>query len=392
VATSRPAPDAHHSPTDDADPIRVLWLVKGFGPGGAERLLTLMARGRDRSRFQVRAAYLLPHKVALVPELEAEGVPVSCVGRSRLIDPRWLVTLRRSLVEEPVDVVHAHSPVAAVGARLVVRSLPRRRRPRMVTTDHSLWDGHVRSTRWVDAASWRLDDAHVAVSEAVHASLPPGLRSRAEVVLHGIDARQVQADGGDRAAVRAELGLDADALVVGTVANMRPVKGYPDLLEAARQVLAKLPDVRFVTIGQGPQEAEVRALHARIGLGNGVQLLGHRRDAVRVMGACDVFCLASHHEGLPVALMEALALGLPVVATGVGGITEVVTDGCEGLLVDPGRPGDLAAALIDVLTDGERREAMAARARQRGQALSVEPAVRRNEAIYEALRASSRRA
>jgi glycosyltransferase involved in cell wall biosynthesis len=386
VATSRPAPHAQSSPTDDTRPTRVLWLVKGLGPGGAERLLTLMAQRRDRSRFAVRAAYLLPHKVALVPDLEAEGVPVACLGRSRLVDPRWLLTLRRSLVQEPVDVVHAHSPVAAVGARLVVRSLPRRRRPRVVTTDHSLWDGHVRSTRWVDAATWRLDDGHVSVSRAVHASLPARLRSRAEIVLHGIDVEQVQADGRDRAAVRAELGLDADTLVVGTVANLRPVKGYPDLLEAARQVLAKLPEVRFVAVGQGPQEAEIRALHARIGLGQAMQLLGHRRDAVRIMGACDVFCLASRHEGLPVALMEALALGLPVVATAVGGVTEVVTDGREGVLVDPGRPDDLAAALIDVLTDGERREALAAAALRRGRSLSVDSAVRRNEEIYDELR------
>ena len=390
MATSRPAPDAHHSPpTAGPAPIRVLWLVKGLGPGGAERLLTLMARHRDRTRVDVRAAYLLPHKVALVAELEAEGVPVACVGRSRLVDPRWLARLRRSLVEDPVDVVHAHSPVAAIGARLVVRSLPRRRRPRLVTTDHSLWDGHVRSTRWADTATWRLDDAHVAVSRAVHASLPRGLRARTEVVLHGIDAAQVEADGRDREAVRAELGLDPDALVVGTVANLRPVKGYPDLLEAAAQVLRKLPDVRFVTIGQGPQAAAVHALHARLGLGDGVRLLGHRRDAVRVMGACDVFCLASHHEGLPVALMEALALGLPVVATGVGGVTEVVDSGREGLLVPPGRPDELAAALLEVLTDGERRQAMAAAARQRGRALSVESAIRRNEAIYEGLRARS---
>ncbi|HEX9766536.1 MAG TPA: glycosyltransferase, partial [Nitriliruptorales bacterium] len=145
MATSRPAPDAHLGPPTSApSPTRVLWLVKGLGPGGAERLLTLMARRRDRSRVAVRAAYLLPHKVALVPDLEAESLRVECVGRSRLMDLRWLATLRRSLVHDPVDVVHAHSPVAAVAARLVVRSLPRRKRPRMVTTDHSLWDGHVR--------------------------------------------------------------------------------------------------------------------------------------------------------------------------------------------------------------------------------------------------------
>jgi len=148
VATSRPAPAADRGqPSVGHRRLRVLWLVKGLGPGGAERLLTLSARHRDRDRFDVRVGYLLPHKVALVPEIEAEGVPVSCLGRRRSTDPRWLRALRRSLLADPVDVVHAHSPVAAVGARLVIRSLPDHLRPKMVTTDHSLWDGHRRSTR-----------------------------------------------------------------------------------------------------------------------------------------------------------------------------------------------------------------------------------------------------
>lgn len=366
--------------------MRVLWLVKGLGLGGAERLLVLSARRRDRSRVAVRAGYLLPHKVALVADLEATGLPVTCLGRAHLADPRWLRTLRRSLVAEPVDVVHAHSPLAAIGARLVVRSLPRRRRPRVVTTDHSLFDGHQAVTRWADAATGWLDDAHLSVSEAVKASLPARLRRRSLVVPHGIDVEQVRADGAHLEAVRAELGLAPDALVVGTVANLRPVKAYPDLLAAARLVLAERSDVRFVTVGQGPQEAEIRALHVELGLGDGVLLLGHRTDAVRVMGACDVFCLASHREGLPVALMEALALGLPVVATGVGGITEVVDDGVEGRLVPPGQPPALAAALLEVLGDDDRRGAMARAAARRGATLSIESAVRRTEALYEELR------
>ena len=143
--------------------------------------------------------------------------------------------------------------------------------------------------------------------------------------------------------------------------------------------------MRFIAVGQGPQEAEIRALHARLGLGDRLQLLGHRPDAVRVMGACDVFCLASHHEGLPVALMEALVLGLPVVATAVGGVTEVVDDEQEGLLVAPGRPGELATALVRMLTDAAGREAMASAAVTRGETLSIEAAVRRTEAVYAAL-------
>lgn len=373
-------------PRSGADrPIRVLWLVKGLGPGGAERLLVANGRRRDRERISVRAAYLLPHKVALVADLEAEGITVTCLGHREVLDPRWLATLRRMLVQDPVDIVHAHTPLMAVGARIAARSLPGRLRPRVVVTDHGVWDSYAVATRWADALTSPFDDARLTVSEAVRSSLPALIHRRAEAVLQGIEVEQVQAQRDHRPAVRAELGLGEDALVVGTVANLRPVKAHPDLLAAACEVVRRLPNVRFVIVGHGPSEAQVRALHAQLGLGDRVVLLGHRPDAVRVMAACDVFVLASLNEGLPLAVMEALALGLPVVATAVGGIPEVVENGREGLLVPPGRPWELAAALVTVLTDAERRRRMAEAAARRGAALSIDAAVRRTEAVYQAL-------
>ena len=387
-SVSARTPRSSPGPRPDADrPIRVLWLVKGLGPGGAEQLLVTSARRRDRHRVAVRVLYLLPDKVALVGDLEAEGVPVACLGQRDVLDPRWLAALRQSLVQDPVDIVHAHNPVMAVGARVVARSLPRRLRPLVVVTDHNVWHGYMPVSRWADGLTSRLDDARLTVSEAVLASLPPSIQSRSQVVLQGIEVEHVRAQRAERLAVRAELGVDQDTLVVGTVANLRAQKAYPDLLAAALRVVELLPDVRFVAVGQGPLEAEIRALHARLGLDDRFLLLGHRRDAVRVMAACDVFVLASLYEGLGVAIMEALALGLPVVATDVGGVPEVVEHGREGLLVPPGRPGELAAALIMLLTDAERRQRMAEAAARRGAGLSIDTAVRRTEAVYRDLAA-----
>jgi len=366
-------------------PIRVLWLTKGLGPGGAERLLVTAARRRDRERLEVRAAYLLPSKDALVAELEAEGVPVTCLGARGTVDTRWLASLRRSLLDDPVDIAHAHSPVAAVGARVAARSLPRRLRPRVVATDHNVWRSYVAATRWADALTSGLGDARMTVSAAVRDSLPAPIRRRSLVVLQGIEVEEVTVHAAQRDAVRLELGLEPHTLVVGTVANLRREKGYPDLLTAARDVLERLPRVRFVMVGQGPLEAEVHALHARLALGDRVRLLGHRPDAVRLLAACDLFALASIHEGLPVALMEALALGLPVVATTAGGVPEVVEHGREGLLVSPRRPMELADALVTLLTDDNRRRQMSAAAARRGAALSIDTAVRRTEAVYQAL-------
>jgi glycosyltransferase involved in cell wall biosynthesis len=255
----------------------------------------------------------------------------------------------------------------------------------MVTTDHSLWSGHGRLMRWADGVTCRADDAHLAVSEAVRASLPRRLRERTEVVLHGIDVEAVRKQRDSREEVRKELGVPADAVVVGTVANLRAIKGNAELFAAARRVLDAEPEVRFVTVGQGPQEEELRQLHDELGLGDGLLMLGHRTDAVRVMGSCDLFCLASHREGLPVALMEAMVLGLPVVATRVGGIPEVVEDGVEGSLVPPRDPAALADAVLDLVHDGDRRVRMGEAAAARGDGLSVDRAVRRTEGVYQEL-------
>jgi glycosyltransferase involved in cell wall biosynthesis len=363
----------------------VLWLTKGLGRGGAEWLLVTSARHLDRAAFDVRAVYLLPHKVALVDDLEAAGVPVTCLGRSLVYDPRWLATLRRLLIDDPVDVVHAHNPSIAVGTRLVVRSLPRRLRPRVVVTDHNVWHGYARPTRWAEALTGRPDDARITVSQAVLETVPARLLDRAQVVVQGIEVDQVTAQRERRAEVRAELGINPDTLVVGTVANLRPQKAYPDLLHASREVIDTLADVRFLAVGQGPQEQELRALHAKLGLGDRFQFLGYRADAVRLMAACDVFVLASHWEGLGVAVMEALALGLPVVGTSVGGIPEVVEHGREGLLVPPKQPPALAAALVQVLTDDEHRRQMALAAAKRGEECSIDDAVRRTATIYREL-------
>jgi len=206
-------------------------------------------------------------------------------------------------------------------------------------------------------------------------------------VVHGVDLAAVRAAAAHRTEVRAELGIDDADVVIGIVANFRAEKAYDTLLAAAVEAVAVAADrpLRFVAVGQGPLEADIRALHATSGLGDRFLLTGYRPDAVRVMAAFDVFTLTSRHEGLPVALMDALVLGLPVVATRVGGIPEAVTDGVEGLLVPVDDPVRLAAGYVELAADPERRAAMGAAARRRGDDFDVARSTARIEAIYREL-------
>ncbi|MGH9268763.1 MAG: glycosyltransferase [Acidimicrobiales bacterium] len=370
--------------------MRVLHLIKGLGLGGAERLLVALAQRRDRSAFEFDVAYLLRAKAALVPVLADAGVKVECLDAGIELDLRWAARLRHRLRHRPVDVVHCHSPYVAGIARLAVRTLAARHRPALVTTEHLPWSGYRVTTRWLNRATFAFDDASFAVSEQVRRSAPARLQGRVEVLVHGVDVAAIRARRVRRESARASLGAEDGEVLIGTIANYRAQKAYPDLLAAARLVADEGIPARFVAVGQGPLEAEVRRRRDELGLAGRFILTGPMEDPAVILAACDVFVLASHYEGYPVAVMEALAMGLPVVATRVGGVPDAVRDGVEGVLVEPGRPDQLAAALCRMATDPILRASCAARSEERGERFDLAPAAGRLAQAYLELTGRSR--
>jgi len=365
-------------------PIRVLWLTKGLGPGGAERLLVSFAALADRERFDLRAAYLLPWKDHLVGQLAGFGVPAVCLASRREIDLRWVHRLRELVRSERIDVVHIHSPMVAALARPALRALPRHDRPVVIGTEHNVWTSHHPVTRWANRLTLPLEAATVAVSDEVRASMPPRLARRAEVLIHGVDVEGITSRRGEREGARAELGVPTDQLLVATVANLRSNKDYPTMLAAAGELADAGEPVQFVSVGQGPLARQLEEHRDKLGLGARFSFLGYREDPIPVLLAADVFCLSSRFEGLPIALLEAMAAGLPVVATRVGGIPSVVTDGKEGRLVPAADPTALAAAVRE-LRDPGLRSRLAAAAHERARAFGMDRAVERQQELYESL-------
>ncbi len=359
----------------------MLWLIKGLGPGGAERLLVEMAARLDRDRFTCEAAYLVPWKDHLAAELEAAGVPVTCLELRRSFDPRWLLRLRRILRRGRFQIVHAHLPFAAIGARVVARSLGRRR-PAVISTDHNTWERYRPVTRSFNRWTFRWNDAAIAVSEEVARSMGADVRPRPEVIPNGVDAGRVRANACSRAEARAELGLPSDALVVGTVGGLTPKKGHVVLAEAARRVAARLPEVAFCFVGLKADPEPVHRAIAQAGVARWVHLAGYRPEAARLMPAFDVFCLPSLFEGMPVALLEAMALGLPSVVTSVGGVPEVVTDGQDALVGPPGDAVRLAEGIIALLVDARERARLGERARATAERFDLAAMVGRTEDVY----------
>jgi len=182
--------------------------------------------------------------------------------------------------------------------------------------------------------------------------------------------------------VRDELGVADDEVLALTVANLRSEKGYDVLLEAARLTVAAGAPVRFFSVGRGPLLADLERAADAGGLAGHLRFLGARTDTPRLMAGADLFVLPSHQEGLPVALMEAMSAGLPVVATTVGGVPDVITDGVEGLLVPPGRAELLAEAVQRLARDPALRTRLADASSQRSALFDVRGAARAIESLY----------
>lgn len=359
-------------------PLRVLWLIRGLGPGGAERLLVAHACAGSEG-FSYEVAYQVAGKDQLVGELEAAGVVVH-----RLAGPTWPLALRRLVAEREIDVVHSHSPVMAVGARLALRLLPGRRRPRLVYTEHNRWEAYRGPTRYANALTFGLDHVTWAVSEEARSSVAAPLRKRVRTIHHGVDAAAVRAAAGDRAEVRRGLGIGPEEPMVVQVANYRREKAHDVMVAAAKLLADQGHAVRILLVGQGPLQAEVEGLIAAQGLEDHLRVLGFRQDVAAVLAASDALVLSSDHEGLPVAIMEAFALGVPVVSTAVGGIPEAITDGVEGLLVPPRDPAALAAAIDRITTDGDLRRRLGQGSARRASAFDARTVTAGIEELYRA--------
>jgi glycosyltransferase involved in cell wall biosynthesis len=215
---------------------RVLWLAKGLGLGGAERLLTLTAARIDPTRFQVEVAYVLPWKDAFVAELEEAGVRTHCLGDDGGVRARWVARLRRLLRERRYDVVHTHSPVPAAAARLLTR-----RPTPVIHTEHNVWDRYRRPTYVANALTYGRNDAVIAVSDGVAESIrkpwwAPRRYPPVETLLHGVEPDSAPRGPEARAAARRELGIAEDTPVIGNVANLTPKKDHAGLIEAFEQV------------------------------------------------------------------------------------------------------------------------------------------------------------
>lgn len=364
-------------------PIRVLILIKGLGLGGAETLLLNAAPHFDRRRFHYTIGYLLPGKDALCDSLRKSGLDVRCFNITSGLSPLGFGRLWRHLRQERYDIVHMHLPIPGVYGRLAGRLAGV---PGLIYTEHNLWPRLRPISRLLNRLTFRLNHAAVAVSDEVRDSIRATSPSTVTIE-NGIDCGAIAVDPDARREVRHELDISEEEVVIVKVANLTAKKNHELLLAAFQSVLKQFPQSRLLLVGQFADRHEHLVSTARsLGILAKVTFVGPRSDVPRVLQAADIFAMSSRFEGLPIALLEAMAHGLPSVCTAVGGVPDVIRDGTDGYLVRPGDDRALADRLSLLCRDRDRRAQMGSAAANRIRSnFDISTMVRRVEAVYESV-------
>jgi glycosyltransferase involved in cell wall biosynthesis/CelD/BcsL family acetyltransferase involved in cellulose biosynthesis len=373
MLTSR-APTAERASGHPQEPAGVAFVITRLAAGGMERAVLDLISRLDRRHFRPLVCCIKPRRSdggdggpaarAFPPEVERalDGVPVYEGLSASKLDVRPLLRLTRILRRHRTKVVFAvggrdalfWGPLAGKVARV----------PVIVGALHSMRPGML---LWLNRLLLRRADAVVAVAEGLREYLVDKERipaGRVVVIHNGIEPRSFSApSNGD--ALRDALGLQPGAPLVGIVAGLRKVKNHDTFLQAAALVVREFPEARFLVVGDGPERERLERLRHELGLDEAVIFLGHRTDVPEIMSALEVFTLTSRSEAFPIAVLEAMAAGKPVVSTNVGAVGEAVVDGETGYLVQPGSVEALARAVCELLRNRERAKKMGSAGRSR---------------------------
>jgi glycosyltransferase involved in cell wall biosynthesis len=369
--------------------IRVLALGRDVGTcfGGAERVAFELVKRLDRQRFK---RYLCitharpPERRAIneseLLELEGSGVEVLRLERRSLLSTIAWARLYELLRRESIDILHAHMPRASVPGTVLGRLAGV---PVIVNHEHGWAFRGKPLRRFLDRNLLaRGGSVMLAVSECDRRRMIELERIPAErirVLPNGV--APATRNGSD---VRSEFGVSPETGLIGAVGRLYPQKGYDDLIRATALLKRDSPrPIHCVIVGHGPEEQSLQALIDDLDLADEVRLVGRRQDVPDVIGGLDVAVLSSRHEGSPLAVMEYMAEASPIVATAVGGVPEQIQDGVHGLLVKPGDPRELAAAIGRLLDDRRLawRLGQAAQERQRAK-FDLDVVVTRLEDLY----------
>jgi glycosyltransferase involved in cell wall biosynthesis len=347
--------------------VRVACLNSGADIGGGEKYMLALADHLDAAVYA--HSFVVPYRGAFLDELERRHLDVALVDLRRRVTPAGLLALARHFRRARPHLVHTAGARASFYGRVAARLAGV---PAVVSSVHTsiaayeVSPARKRLYLTLDRVTARLADRIICTSHAitrdvvVHHRVPA---TRVITIQNRPELGVVRPERG-REATRQALGVGPAARLLGVVARLTPQKGVDDLLRALARLGADGPPWACVVVGGGPCFDELTGLAGRLGLSGRVRFVGPRTDLGDLLAAFDVVVVPSVSEGLPYIVLESMAVGLPVVATAVGGIPEVLAHGVRGLLVPPRDPSALAAAVDALRRDPDRARGLGAAARR----------------------------
>jgi glycosyltransferase involved in cell wall biosynthesis len=371
--------------TNDDNRIRVTHIVPHLKQGGAEYAAVHLMTGLDPARFSASVIVLgTKSGSTLETTLDKSSVLVRYLGKKSGFYPRMFLRVSLALGKLQPAVIHTHVHVL----RYVLPHLLFSRPWVAVHTVHNLaeWEVEPRA-QWLQRLAFRSGVIPISVAREVAVSLHRRYQIEdGRVIPNCIPVRHYQLSLERREAWRRGAGIQASDIVFTCVALFREQKNHPRLLEAFRTGVGRNPSAKLLLVGKGPTELSARQLAESYGLGDQIRFLGMRDDVPEILGASDVFVLSSDYEGNPLAVMEAMAAGLPIVSTSVGGVPELVTDGRDGILVDPADEIGFKDSLQLLLDKPDVRKSMGlSAARTAGAKFDVRLMIQAYEALYQSL-------
>ena len=368
--------------------IRVAHLIHTMAYGGVETAVLNWLKTLDQSRFEVHLFCFANPGATETPFVEAAaagGFTVECVpwGRSKPVF-RAARVMAGHVRARGIDVLHCHNTYAQLVAVLTGRLT----RVKTITTLY-VWGAFGwkrRVLQWLDRISLRFLDqvsAHCeqTFAETVQRGIPA---SRLRLLTCGFTQEPVELPPGERDRARGELGAGPQDIVLINVARFWPEKAHDDLLKGFRMILNQRPNTRLWIAGVGPEEARIRALCEELHLSGNTVFLGFRKDLPRLLALADIQVHPSHMEGVPLAVCSGMAAGLPIVASGVGGLVEILRHEESAILIAPRHPEELAEAVVRLVDQPELGGELGRQARRFiREEYSLKAATERVEAVYE---------
>lgn len=362
--------------------IKVLHIIKSLGRGGAEMLLPETLKLHDQSKFEFHYIYFLPWKDQLVEALRSNGGQVTCLAANNNLQLMMqLQNVVKYIREHNIQLIHAHLPWAGV----IARRAGKRTRIPVLYTEHNKQERYHLATRWMNLFTMNDLAAIIAVSEDVAASIAKHKRKLSiplHTVLNGVNTDTFK-PGTVPSAIRAELGIAHNAPVIGTIAVFRFQKRLEIWLETAAAILQESPQTRFIVVGDGPLKKEIYTKAEQLQLAGKVFFVGLQSEVRPYLAAMDIYMMSSVFEGLPIAMLEAMSYGLPVVTTNAGGIRQVVRHETDGLMSGVDETHKLGEYALQLIRDETRRKQFGNNARHRViEAFSLTRMVGQLEALY----------